>query len=210
MRLLLLLIAAFCGGISALPFFDAIDHAVSAVHKAIHPRQNCTCPGNLPELPDFEFPHLIIPISASNPKTAYPDTLVPNITAGDVSNIFNFDVPAERSGQTCTLEFLFPTLDQLSSSYFKLDGFGKFSFSLSAMGNGAVEGNTTYDNQPMGGDPHGFPCSKSMQPGNAYSLGSTLCVPGRISVTMSSTDSSLEWFQDYNPCPIGLYMTYSP
>ncbi|KIV76985.1 hypothetical protein PV11_08828 [Exophiala sideris] len=210
MQFLLLLLAALCSSIFALPSFNAINSAIDAIHRAIHPRQNCTCPGNLPELPDFEFPHMIIPISASNPTTAYPNTLVPNITAGDVSNIIDFDVPAERSGQTCTLQFLFPASDQLTTSYFKLVGFGTFSFSLSAMGTGAVEGNTTFDKQPMGGNPHGYPCSKSMQPGNAYTIGTNLCVPGRISVTMSSTDSSLEWFQDYNPCPIGLYITYSP
>lgn len=209
MHLLLLLIAAFCDSILALPSFNAIDRAVDGLHQALHARQ-ANCPGDLPALPDFEFPHLIIPISASNPTTAYPDTLVPNITANDVSNIFNFDIPAERSGQNCTLRFLFPAEDQLTTSYFKLVGFGTFSFSLSAVDVGAVEGNTTFDNQPMGGNPHGYPCSKSMQPGNAYTLGSTICIPGVMSVTMSSTDSNLEWFQDYNPCPIGLYVTYDP
>ncbi len=99
------------------------------------------CPGILPASPDFEFPHLIIPISASNPTTAYPNTLTPSITAGDFSAVFNFDLPKSRSGQMCTMKFFFPNSSQLSTSSFELDGdgAGTYSFSLSILGAGAVE-----------------------------------------------------------------------
>lgn len=203
MHLVLALIASFCRGIMALPALDTF-----AVSRDVDSSQ--VCPEILPPLPGFDYPHLMIPISSSHPDIAYPNTLTPNITANDVSVIFNFDVPEERAGQMCTWQFLFPQQNQLSTSYFKLIGFGTFHFSLSALGNGAIADTTTFNNQPLQANPHGFPCSVSMRPGNAYTVGSSLCVPGLISLTMSSTDSRLEWFEDYNPCPIGLYMTYSP
>lgn len=168
------------------------------------------CPGSLPDFPDFEFPHLIIPVSSSDPDTPYPNTLTPCVTAGDISVIFNFDIPGFRRGQMCNIKFFFPAQNQLTTSSFVLRGFGTYTFSLSALGAGAVDGSTTWNSQPLQDNPHGFPRAISMQPGHAYDIGNTICVPGRISITMSSTDSSLMWFQDWNPCPIGLFIVYSP
>lgn len=205
MHLPLLLLANLLGEALARPLIDTVS-AVDDGNYGIEAQ----CPDYLPALPGFEFPHLIIPVSASNPTTEYANTLTPYITAGDISNIFNFDIPPERVGRMCTFEFLFPTQSQLETSSFQLTGFGTFSFSLSALGAGAIEGNTTFAHQPLQSFSHGFPRSLSMQPGHAYTLGQTICVPGRISMTMSSSDSSLTWFQDYNQCAIGMYMTYSP
>ncbi|KIX96776.1 uncharacterized protein Z520_07496 [Fonsecaea multimorphosa CBS 102226] len=170
------------------------------------------CPGYLPPFPGFEFPHLMIPISTKAPNTAFPNTDTPYITAGDIEMIFNFDIPVSRKGQTCNMEFLFPNQTELSSTAsFQPAGVnGSFVFSLSVLGGGAVEGNTTYNNQPLQSNPHGLPKTLNMEPGHAYAIGSTICVPGRISITMSSTDSSLTWFQDWNQCAIGLFITYSP
>jgi hypothetical protein len=204
MRLLLSFLAGLFAAALASPFTDANAVANDSAYGV-----EALCPGYLPALPGFEFPHLIIPISASNPTTPYANTLVPYITAGDFSNIFNFDIPQERIGQMCTFEFLFPAHTQLNTSFFQLAGPGTFIFSLSPLGMGAVEGNTTFDNQPLPAYSHGYPRTISMEPGNAYTLGATICVPGRISVTMASPGSNLTWFQDYNPCAIGLYITYS-
>lgn len=205
MHLPFLLLAFFLCGLSALPTLDSSFDADSALYSG-----KDSCPGTLPALPDFEFPHLIIPISSSNPATAYPNTLTPFITAGDISAVFNFDIPESRNGQSCSIQFFFPALNQLNTSFFQLRGFGTYSFSMSPLGVGAVEGNTTFDNRPLPAYVHGFPKAVSMQPENAYAIGSTLCVPGSISITMSSSDSNLAWFQDFNPCPIGLFITYSP
>ncbi|EXJ80920.1 hypothetical protein A1O3_07208 [Capronia epimyces CBS 606.96] len=205
MYLPFLLLAISLHGLSALATLEADIDANNKVSSAAD-----SCPGNLPAAPDFEFPHLIIPISSSNPSTAYPNTLTPFVTAGDISEIFNFDIPPSRTGQTCCFQFFFPFLDQLNTSYFQLRGFGTYSFSTSPLGDGAVEGNTTFNNRPLPAYVHGFPKAISMQPGHAYTIGTTLCVPGRMSITMSSSDSNLAWFQDFNPCPIGLFITYSP
>lgn len=168
------------------------------------------CPGYLPSSSNFEFPHLIIPISSRHPTTAYANTLTPFVTAGDFSAVFTFDIPEGRTGQMCTFRFFFPNETQLSTSSFRLDGVGTYSFSLSMLGAGAVAGQTTFDDQPLQSNPHGFPPEIRMRPGHAYSIGQTICVPGRISVTMSSADSNLTWFQDWNECPLGLFITYSP
>jgi hypothetical protein len=167
------------------------------------------CPALLPAFPDFEFPHLAIPVSQKKPDTAYPNTLTPYVTAGDIAMIFNFDIPPSRKGQLCVLEFFFPTQSQLSTSSFQFKGaYGEYIFSLSVLGGGAVDGNTTYNNQPLQANPHGFPRIIHINPGHAWALGSTICVPGRIAVTLSSSNSSLRWFQDWNQCPIGLFITY--
>ncbi|OAG37355.1 hypothetical protein AYO21_08432 [Fonsecaea monophora] len=169
------------------------------------------CPRYLPPFPGFEFPHLMIPISSTNPNTAYPNTNTPYVTAADIEMIFNFDIPTSRKGQTCTMEFLLPNKTELSTSSFEVTGLiGSYVFSLSVLGGGAVEGNTTYNNQPLQANPHGLPKTMHMEPGHAYAIASTICVPGKIGITMSSPDSSLTWFQDWNQCAIGLYITYSP
>ena len=169
-----------------------------------------TCPWNLVPT-EFEFPHQAIPISINNPDEAYPNTLTPYVTAGDIEMIFNFDIPPSRKGQMCLIVFLLPNQSQLSTSFFQLNGsYGEYLFSLSVLGGGAVAGITTYSNRPLQANPFGFPSTIHIQPGHAWALGSTRCMPGQIAVTMSSSNSSLTWFQDSEPCPIGLYIVYKP
>ena len=169
------------------------------------------CPAYLPAPPGYEFPHLAIPISQTNPDASFSNTYGPYVTAGDMSMVFNFDIPASRQGQTCNIEFLLPNQSQLSTSSFQLSGVnGTYIFSLSTLGSGAVEGNTTFNNQLLQANPHGFPRVVQMQPGHAYLLGSTICVASRFALTMSSPDGSLRWFQDSSECAIGLFITYSP
>jgi hypothetical protein len=168
------------------------------------------CPANL-VAGAFDFPHLAIPISQKNPDETYSNTFTPYVTAGDMEMIFNFDIPLSRKGQHCVFEFFLPDQSQLTTSSFQLDGVpGEYFFSLSVLGGGAVEGNTTYHSQPLQANPFGLPKIIYVQPGRAWELGSTICVPGAIAMTMSSSNSSLVWFQDYNPCPIGLYISYQP
>ena len=163
-----------------------------------------SCPADLPAFPEFEFPHLAVPISITNPDKAYPNTLTPYVTAGDIEMVFNFDIPVSRKGQTCVIEFILPNQTQLSTSFFALGGDGEFTFSLSMLGAGAVSGNTTYNNKPLQADPHGFPRGLNIQPGHAWAIGSTIAIPGQFAIIMSSSTSSLTYFEDWNPCPIGL------
>ena len=166
-----------------------------------------TCPKDLPAAGSFEFPHLIIPISKSNPASTYPNTYFPNITPGDVSTVFNFDI--HGSGQNCELGFYFPRQDQLTSSSFTFSGPGTFTFSISVPGPGAQEGTTSWSNQPSASNSNGFPKTIILQPGNYHSLIMGACVPGLASLTISSVDTCFTWFQDFNPCAIGPFITYS-
>lgn len=164
------------------------------------------CPKDLPGAGEFEFPHLVIPISKSNPDTTYPNTYFPNITPNDVATIFNFDV--QGNGQICELGFYFPRQDQLDTSSFTLSGPGTFTFSISVLGTGAQDGVTTWNNQPPAVQ-NGFPKTLTMQPGNYYILSLGPCSAGLVALTMSSVDTCFTWFQDYNPCAIGPFITYN-
>lgn len=91
----------------------------------INPRTGC--PGTLTP-GAFEFPHYITQISAAEPDRAFGPSYSGVFTPNDVSSIFSFDIPASRADATCTLEFLFPALDQLKTSSFSYSGGGSFFF----------------------------------------------------------------------------------
>ncbi|KAK8104659.1 uncharacterized protein PG998_011692 [Apiospora kogelbergensis] len=61
----------------------------------------------------YEFPHYITQISASQPDRAFGPSLAGRFTPRDVSSIFAFDIPAGRADANCSLVFLFPRRDQL-------------------------------------------------------------------------------------------------
>ena len=62
-----------------------------------------------------QFPHLIVPIDEANAEEEF-GTKYNGTASGSVSSIFNFDIPQSYSGLQCTVEFLFPTQDQLETS----------------------------------------------------------------------------------------------
>lgn len=91
-------------------------------------------------------------MSKNNPDTSYPSSVVaPIVTPNDFCTIFNLFIPATATGKTCTLEFLFPELDQLSPvlSTFNYSGGGHFTFD-GYVGYGGVEG-VTWNTQPPPG-----------------------------------------------------------
>lgn len=184
-------------------------HACTAVPTALgtsHLKRD-SCPKDLPAQPDFEFPHLIVPISKLHPEVANPNTYFPRITPSDLGTVFNF-VILHGGDQACELGFYFPRQDQLQTSSYTFAGPGNFTVRINQPGSGAEDGVTTWSNQPAPGPYDGFPKTMKMEPGNYYSLFEGACLAGLWSITISSPDSSFSWFQDYNPCPIGPYVTY--
>jgi hypothetical protein len=158
------------------------------------------CPTNLGG--PFEFPHLIIPIDSSNPTKAPGTSFFGEVTS-TISSIFNFDIPAADSGKTCSLVFLFPTQAELTTSSFTFSGNGGIDFSLL---NGVATSATSYSNAPGIKTDYGV---TAVAPGNSYSIATFPC-PGGTAISFelkSSGDTSLNYFQDYNPSPIGLYIT---
>jgi len=165
------------------------------------------CPRDLPPLPGFEFPHLIVPISKAQPDVANPNSFSPSITANDIATVFNFDIV--RDNQDCELGFYFPRLEQLNMSSFSFSGTGTFTTSINQPGTGAQDGVTTWNNQPAAGPYAEFPKTITMSPGNYYSLWIGACPVGLWSITVTSPDTLFQWFQSYASCPIGPYVTYS-
>ncbi|KAL6722003.1 hypothetical protein ACLMJK_001108 [Lecanora helva] len=160
-----------------------------------------SCPASLNG--NYEFPHLIVPINKDQPDvaggTSFNGTISPSI-----SSIFNFDIPSSDAGKTCTLVFFLPTQNELTTSAFTLSGSG--GFNAASLKTPATE-STTYNNASpvlleLGGP-------SSVTPGNEYVVYSGECAAGsRIPIKISATgDLSLNYFQDFNPAPIGFYVT---
>ena len=159
-----------------------------------------TCPANLSG--SYQFPHLIIPISSSSPDTAY-GTQYNGKVSSDVSSIFNFDIPSSYSGDTCSLVFLFPKQSDLETSSFTFSGNGGIDFCL--LDDVATQ-STDYNNAPSCTTDYGV---TTVAPGNTYTIATFDCPAGQaVSFEMKACgDTDLEYFQDYNPSPIGLYIT---
>lgn len=158
------------------------------------------CPTNLNG--NYEFPHLIIPIDSSNPNSAAGTSYFGTISS-TISSIFNFDIPASDSGKKCSLVFLFPTQAQLTTSSFTFSGNGGLDFSLL---NGVATQATDFANAPAVKTDYGV---TTVAPGNSYSIATFDCPAGTaVSFEVkASGDTKLSYFQDYNPSPIGLYIT---
>lgn len=160
-----------------------------------------SCPASLSG--DFQFPHLIVPVDKSQPDTA-TNTGYNGHFSPTISSIFNFDIPPSYQGRTCTLVFLFPNRESLQTSNYTVSGTG--GIDIAQLVSPATSA-TTYNNQPavnvtVGSIP-------DLLAGNSYTISSGPCYAGeRIGYKVSATGSlDLNYFQDYNPSPIGLYIT---
>jgi hypothetical protein len=143
---------------------------------------------------------LIIPVSKSAPYTAYGTSYNGKVTP-DISSIFNFDVPSSYTGM-CSLVFLFPQQSQLETSSFTFSGDGNIA--ITQLSQVATQ-STTYANQ---GSPALQLGSGSVAPGQDIVISTFSCPSGQtVSYEVSSVSGTkLEYFQDYNPRPIGLYI----
>ncbi|KAI3396753.1 hypothetical protein diail_11715 [Diaporthe ilicicola] len=188
------------------------SHEWTRSPNPLNPRANC--PALLPD-GEFEFPHYITQISASEPDKAFGMQYNGVFTPNDISSIFSFDIPASRTDANCTLEFIFPKLEDLKTSSFSISGGGNFVFTGYAPGSCPGPA-TTYNNQPAPGPFPAFPPVK-LEPGYVYTLdvgpcfvGAGTCVAGKT----ETSDTTFTYFQDIGnadqgDCPIGIYTTYS-
>jgi len=91
----------------------------------------------------------------------------------------------------------------LTTSSFTFTGNGGIDFSLL---NGVATSATSYSNAPGVETDYGV---TEVAPGNSYSIATFPC-PGGTAISFevkASGDTSLNYFQDFNPSPIGLYIT---
>ncbi|RJE21277.1 hypothetical protein PHISCL_06399, partial [Aspergillus sclerotialis] len=159
-----------------------------------------SCPTDLSG--DYEYPHLIIPIDSSAPSKAAGTSFNGTVT-DTVSTIFNFDIPNSDAGKTCSLVFLFPHLQDLETSSYSFSGDGKVDFALL---DSVATQSTSYDNAPgIKQDLGQF----TISPGNSYLVSTFKCPAGQaVSYEMKNQGSTnLDFFEDYNPSPLGLYIT---
>ncbi|KAJ5799059.1 uncharacterized protein N7518_001127 [Penicillium psychrosexuale] len=160
-----------------------------------------SCPTTL-TTGSYEYPHLIVPVDSSSPDTA-PGTSYNGTVSSTISSAFNFDIPSSDSGKTCSLVFLFPELQDLETSSYSFSGDGKIDF---AKLSSAVDESTTFNNLPSVSQDLG---DITVSPGNSYVI-STFSCPGGQTVAFemkNSGSTDLNFFEDYNPSPLGLYIT---
>lgn len=160
------------------------------------------CPANLDGT--FQFPHLIVPVSSAEPNTAY-GTSYEGYVNDDQSSIFNFDIPAAYEGMTCSLVFLLPNREVLTTSNYEFNGQGGINVDeLSAVANE----DTTYDNKPETSD-EGYGSISALTEGNSYVVATRECQAGaRQSFEFSSTGGlELSWFQSSADGGIGAYIS---
>ena len=197
--------SAPAGSAPAAPAPVATGPTTLITHTSILPAASAvsasSCPASLSGT--YEYPHLIVPVDKSNPDqaggTSYNGTI-----SSTISSIFNFDFPQTSAGKTCSLVFLLPEQSQLTTSAFSLSGSG--GFDVARLSSPATE-QTTYNTLPSVARDVGGP--SNVTPGNEYVIASGTCFAGsKVSYLVTATGSlDLNYFQDYNPSPIGLYLT---
>ncbi|EMC94729.1 hypothetical protein BAUCODRAFT_124327 [Baudoinia panamericana UAMH 10762] len=179
----------------------------SCLPSSTSPSATPTCPLNLIGT-NFEFPHLIIPLDRNTPITPLGNSLNGTL-GGTKSSAFNFDIPASDAGSQCTLVFLFPTQSQMQTSaytYTNPNGNGTVQFTRLVA---PAARDSAYSTVP--GTAELYP-PVQIRPGGKFEIAQFPCPAGEtIGLRMSpyAGDVELEYFQDFNPCPIGLYITVS-
>ncbi|KAF1817042.1 hypothetical protein P152DRAFT_469536 [Eremomyces bilateralis CBS 781.70] len=150
----------------------------------------------------YEAPHLIIPVDSSKPDEV-PGTSYFGQVTPTVSSIFNFDIPESYAGSKCSIIFLFPERSRLETSNYTISGTGEVQFGL--LDSPASE-QTSFNTSPKIKTDLG---KEMLAPGNSYQIETLECPAGEtIAISMvSSKGTDFEWFEDYNPAPIGLWVT---
>ncbi|KAK2035112.1 hypothetical protein LX32DRAFT_723964 [Colletotrichum zoysiae] len=151
---------------------------------------------------------LLLEISKSQPNRAYKASKKAKVTPGDSCTIFNLDLPvAATQGKVCNLVFDFP-----AKGKFDFKGKGTFTFTGYAIGAGAVEGQTTYNNPPAAGPSPPSP-PPTMTPGHSYIINSAPCgIPPEagekvtVSGALCSPDTFFTFEQTIEPCPLGFFV----
>jgi hypothetical protein len=171
----------------------------TSTQPAPAPAHPTACPADLNG--SYEYPHLIVPVSSSSPDKAYGTSYNGKVDKTTCS-IFNFDIPYSYAGKQCTAIFLFPEQKDLVTSSYTISGSGQCSFSKLSK---AADEKTTYANMPS---KEAELAKLTVAPGNSYVIASGDCAAGqKISYEMcSGGDFALDYFQDYNPSPIGMYV----
>ncbi|KAG9695510.1 hypothetical protein KCU95_g13497, partial [Aureobasidium melanogenum] len=151
----------------------------------------------------YQTPHAIIPVNKDSPKTSYGTQYDAYLSSSN-STVFNFDIPSSYSGKQCSVIFLLPNKDQLVTSDFTMSGAGGIKFDQLSS---PAPLDVSYATCPAPKGTLGM--VDNVMPGNSYVVSTGACQAGStISILASATGSlNLEWFEDWNPSAIGLFIT---
>ncbi|QSZ36506.1 hypothetical protein DSL72_006386 [Monilinia vaccinii-corymbosi] len=187
---------------------SATSTAASSTIPVASPTNTASCPTDITS-GQFQFPHLIVPISSESPDHAFGNQLTAHITPQN-STIFNIYVPfASLYTGTCALLFLLPVASATQFGTYNFTGIeeeteqnGGIDFALL---NGTANSDTTFNNQPAVKTK-----LKTVQiiPGNSYTVAQFACPAGEtVSYSAKSVGGvGLEYFENSGPAAIGLYM----
>ena len=150
----------------------------------------------------YQTPHLIVPVNKNSPSTSYGTQYDASINQEN-STIFQFDIPQSYAGKQCSLVFLWPKQSQLETSSFTTSGSGGLTFGQCSA---QTTASTTYQSA---GDCKTVGSISNAAAGNSYVVASGPCAAGQsVSYEASATGSlSLSFFEDWNPSPIGAFIT---
>ncbi|KOS23313.1 hypothetical protein ESCO_006639 [Escovopsis weberi] len=159
----------------------------------------------------FEFPHLIVSVDKARPERARGTSFF-GVVSPTTSSLFNFDIPPGDEHRTCTLVFLLPRREDLETASYELEGAGRLRFSWLKR---PTEEGTTWATRPGKRRDLG---TITVSPGHGYEVATFPCPAGeRIAFGMEgdvdgdgdgdeATGTRLEFFEDWNPAPLGLYI----
>ncbi|KAF2863493.1 glycoside hydrolase family 17 protein [Piedraia hortae CBS 480.64] len=129
-----------------------------------------------------------------------------NVTINSHRNtLLNFDIPASYEGKTCSLVMLLPEHSQLQTSAYTFNNKGGITVNYLTH---AVTEKVTYNSMPK--DSHnGVGKVESVRAGGKWVLTSSPCKAGTTQCfeLVGTGGLELEFFQDYNPSPIGVFVT---
>ncbi|KAI7154160.1 hypothetical protein KC324_g14507, partial [Hortaea werneckii] len=150
----------------------------------------------------YETPHLIVPVNKDSPDRSYGTSYFGEVNS-TTSSIFNFDIPSSYEGKTCSVVFLFPKKEDLETANYDYSGSG--SMSCDKLESAATE-QTTYNSVPKVSSHLN---DLELESGNSYVVATGSCEAGqKVSYQLSSEGGmALNFFEDWNPSPLGLFMT---
>jgi len=160
-----------------------------------------SCPTNLSG--SYQFPHLMVQVDKNQPTVALGNSYNVHVSS-TLSSLFNFDIPPFYEGKTCSLVFFFPERAQLMTSNYTFSGNGGIHV---ARLQSPVSEQTTYNTVPSTAKDVGT--LADLQAGRSYVVASGACFAGqRVVYDVSAIGTlDLEYFQNSNEPPIGLYIT---
>ena len=159
-------------------------------------------------------PENIFPISYRRPREVFLPSKWAKITQHDFCTIFNFEIEnVQAHNKNCHLIFNFPPRRRDRKLY-TIVGSSNFTFkTYNVLNAWAMPGNTTWETQPLWSSKPAV--NKRLRPGKSYIIQQEPCrIPfskGRTvrSVLMCSADSTFEFLESSEICPLGLFMIFT-